>query len=88
MLSSTVLRMGIQRTPYQKAYQLQTESQEFTVDFKGCERQLHWIKISLILDKSEKHLSIYDSDNAECAARSIQILSLQTYPMPTVQLIQ
>ena len=39
MLSSKVLRMGIQKTPYHKTYELQTGSQEFTVDLKGCERQ-------------------------------------------------
>ena len=29
--------MGIQKTPYQKTYELQPGSQEFTVDFKGCD---------------------------------------------------
>ena len=33
MLSSKVLRMGIQKTPYQKTYELQAGPQEFTVDF-------------------------------------------------------
>ena len=37
MLSSKVLRMGIQKTPYQKTYELQSCSQEFTVDFNGCD---------------------------------------------------
>ena len=38
MLSSKVLRMGIQKTPNQKTYELPADSQEFTVVFKGCDR--------------------------------------------------
>ena len=72
MLSSKVLRMGIQKTPYQKTYELQAGSQEFTVDFKGCDRQLDCFEISLLYDKSDKHLTIYDNSKAECAARMIK----------------
>ena len=39
--------MGIQKTPYQKTYELQAGSQEFTVDFKGCDRQFDWFEMSL-----------------------------------------
>ena len=38
MLSSKVLRISIQKTPYGKTYKLQAGSQEFTVDFKSCDR--------------------------------------------------
>ena len=78
MLSSKVLRMGIQKTPYQKTYELQAGSQEFTVDFKGCDRQFDWLEISLLYNKSDKHLTIYDSYNAGCAARMIKKLSYRT----------
>ena len=63
--------MGIQKTPYQKTYKLQEGSQEFTVDSKGCDRQFDWLEISLLYDKSDKHLTIFDSYNAECASRII-----------------
>ena len=65
MLSSKVLRMSIQKTPYQKTYEFQTGLQEFTVDFRGCERQFDWLEISLVYDKSDKDLTVYDSYNAE-----------------------
>ena len=39
LMSLKVLRMWMQKTSYQKTYELQTRSQEFIVDFKGCERQ-------------------------------------------------
>ena len=71
MFSSNVLRMGIQKTPYQKTYEFQVGSQEFDVDFKGCERQFDWLEISVVYDKSNNHTTIYDSYNAECAARMI-----------------
>ena len=65
MLSSKVLRMSIQKTPYQKTYEFQTGLQEFTVDFRDCERQFDWLEISLVYDKSDKDLTVYDSYNAE-----------------------
>ena len=76
MLSSNVLRMGIQKTPYQKTYELQAGYQKFTMDFKGCNRQFDWLKISLLYNKSIKHLTIYDSYNAECAAKMIKKIEL------------
>ena len=63
MLSSKVLRMGIEKTPDQKTYELQAGSQEFTVDFKGCDRQLDWLKICLLYNKSDKHLTFCNSYN-------------------------
>ena len=76
MLSSKVLRMGIEKTPYQKTYELQAGSQEFTVNFKGSDRQFDRLEISLLYDKSDKHLTLYDSYNAECAARMIKSVEL------------
>ena len=56
--SSKILRMGIQKSPYQKTHKMQVCSQELMVDFKGCDRQFDWLKISLVYDKSDKHLTI------------------------------
>ena len=52
---------GLQKTPYQKTYEMQVGSQEFTIDFKGYDRQFDWLGISLVYDKSDKHLIIYVS---------------------------
>ena len=68
--------MEIQKTPYQKIYQLQVGSQEFDVNFKRCGRQIDWLKFSLVYDKSDKHTTIYDCHNAKCAARMIQNVEL------------
>ena len=66
--------MGVQKTPYQKTYELQAGSQDFSVDFQGANRQFDWIEISLVYDKSNKHLTAYDSYNAECASKFIKSL--------------
>ena len=74
LFSARVLRMGVQKTPYQKTYELQVGSQEFTVDFQCTNRQFDWIKISLLYDKSDKHLTSYYSYNAECTCKLIKSL--------------
>ena len=88
MLSSKVSRMGIQKTLFQKIYKLQMGLEGFTVGFKGCKRQFDWLEISLVYNKSDKHLRIYNSYNAECAAKIINVSSSQIFPMPTTQQTQ
>ena len=46
------------------------------MDFKRCERQFDWLKISLVYDKSDKHTTIYDTCNAKCTARMIKNIEL------------
>ena len=48
LFSAKVLRVGVQNTPYQKTYELQAASQDFTVDFQGANRQFDWIEVSLV----------------------------------------
>ena len=69
MLSSKVLCMGIQKTPYQKTYKLQVGSQNFEVDLKGWGKQFDWLESLLVYDKSDEHTTNYDSYNAEYVAR-------------------
>ena len=64
----------MQKTPYQKTYELQAGSQDFTVDFQGANRLINWIKISLVYNKSDKHVTAYDSYNAECVSKFIKSL--------------
>ena len=46
------------------------------MDFKSCNRQFYWLEISLHYGKSGKHLTIYDSYNAKCAARVLKKIVL------------
>ena len=76
LVFSRVLRIGIQKTPYQKTYEMQVGSQEFTADVKRCNRQFDWLEISLIYDKSDKYLTIYDTYIVESAAKMIKCIEL------------
>ena len=67
---------GYKKTPYQKTYELQVGSQEFTLDFKECKRQFYWLEVSLVYDKIDKQTTIYVSYNAECVARMIKNIEL------------
>ena len=77
LASQNKLRTGIQRTPYQKSYELVAGSQSRTVTFNNAYKQFSFLEISLVFDRSDQHLSIYDSYNAEVAATQIKSIKLQ-----------
>ena len=66
--------MGAQKTPIQKTYEIKKESDSLNVEFLGANRQLDWLEISIVNDKSDKHTSTYDSYNGELAAQKIKSL--------------
>ena len=63
MVSKKILRMGVQKAPIQKPYEIQKGSDSLNVEFLGSNRQFDWIEISIVPDKSNKHATIYDSYN-------------------------
>ena len=79
MVSKKILRMGAQKTPIQKTYEIQTGSDSLNVEFLGSNRQFDWIEISIVPDKSDKHTTIYDSYNREMAAQLIKSLQLSNF---------
>ena len=68
MVSKKILRMGAQKTPIQKAYEIQKRSDSLNIEFLAANRQFEWIEISIAPDKSDKHTTIYGSYNREMAA--------------------
>ena len=76
MVSKKILRMGVQKTPTQKTYEISIGSDSISSDFLGSNRQFYWLEISLVYSKSDKHTTIYDSCNAELAAKYIKSLKL------------
>ena len=68
------MRTGIQRTPYQKSYELVTGSQSRTIDFNNAYKQFSFLEVSLVFDRNDKHLSIY---NFSVAATQIKSIKLQ-----------
>ena len=72
MVSKKILRMGAQKTPIQKTYEVNKGSDSLNVQFLGSNRQFDWIEISIVPDRSDKHTTIYDSYNRELASQDIK----------------
>ena len=79
MVSKKILRMGTQKTPLQKTYEISKGMDSLNVEYLGSNRQFDWIEISIVPDKSDKHTTIYDSYNRELAAQEIKILKLSNF---------
>ena len=79
MVSKKIIRMGAQKTPIQKTYEIKQGSDSLNVEFLGPNRQFDWIEISIVPDKSGKHTTIYDSYNRETAAQLIKTLQLSNF---------
>ena len=45
----------------------------------GSNRQFGWIEISLVYHKSDKHTTIYDSNNVELAGKYIKSVKLSNF---------
>ena len=77
LVSESKLRTGIQKTPYQKSYELIAGAQSRTINFNNALKQFSFLEISLVYDRSDKHLSICDSYNSEVASTQIKSIKLQ-----------
>ena len=77
MVSNQVLRTGLKLFPYQKSYEIVAGGQSKTFTFTNAFKQFEFLEISLVFDKSDQHLNIYDSYNAEVAATNIKSIKLQ-----------
>ena len=55
MVSKKIIRMGAQKTPIQKTYEIKTGSDSLNVQFLGANRQFDCIEISVVNDKSDNH---------------------------------
>ena len=71
--------MGVQKTLIQKTYEISAGADSISVDFLGSNRQFDWLEISLVFDKSDKHTTIYDSYNAELAAKYIKSVQVSNF---------
>lgn len=79
MVSKKILRMGTQKTLLQKTYEINVGQDSIDVEFLGANRQFDWVELSLVVDKSNKHATIYDSYNYEIAARTIKSVRLSNF---------
>ena len=78
MVSENLLRTGIRKAPLQKSYELVSGAQSKTITFNNAFKQFSFLEISLVFDRSNHHLRIYDSYNSEVAATKIKTIKLQS----------
>ena len=75
--SESALIMGVLPPPYQQLFEINKGAQSITVTFKGAQRQVQWLEISLIYDKSFQYLTTYDSYDLELATKLIEKIKFQ-----------
>ena len=80
MVSRKILRMGAQKAPLQKTYEISKGQDSLNVEFLSSNRQVNWLEISIVEDKIDKHATVYDSYNREIAAQKIKTLKLSNFP--------
>ena len=79
MVSKKVLRMGAQKKPIQKTYEINIGQDSLDVDFLGVTRQIDQIEILLVYDKSNKRTRIYDSYNVQMASKKNKSIKLNNF---------
>ena len=73
----TALRQGVLPAPFQQGFEVSTGTQSFTCTFKGAQRQIDWLEISIIYDNSYHHSTICDSYDVELAAKLIKTIKFE-----------
>ena len=71
------LRTGVISSPYQQTFETNTGTQSLKVNFRGLNKQIEWLEISLVFDKRDQHQTVYDSYDVELAAKYMQFLALE-----------
>ena len=79
MVSNKILRMSAQKTPLKNNYEISKGTDSLNVEFLGSNRQFDWIEISIVPRKSDRHTTIYNICNRECAAQEIKTLKLSIF---------
>ena len=69
-------RTEIKMTPYQLSFQINVGSQRLALNFVETNRQLAFLKLSLVYDKSDHHKTIYDSCNVEVGTQKVKSLKI------------
>ena len=75
--SETALRQGVLPSPYQRLFEINRGTQIYTCTFKGAQRQIDWLEISIVYDKYFQHTTTYDSYDLELASKIIQTIKFE-----------
>ena len=63
-------------TPYPQSFGINIGSQSLVVNFVGANRQFAFLELSLVSDKSDPQITIYDSYNLEIFNQIIKSLKI------------
>ena len=80
--SETALRQGVLPAPFQQEFEISTGTQNFTCTFKGAQRQIDWLEISIVYDNSYHHSTIYDSYDVKPAAKLMKTIKFDNASTP------
>ena len=75
--SRSALRTGVILSPYLQSFEINVGTQFLKVNFRGLNKQIEWLEISLVFDKSNQHQTAYDSYDVKLAAKHVQLLALE-----------
>ena len=73
--SCGALKTGVISSPFQQSFEIIAGTQSLKVNFRGLHKQIEWLEISLVFDKSNQHQTVYDSYNVELPAKYVQLLA-------------
>ena len=72
--SRSALRTVIILSPYQQSFETNVGTQSLNINFRGLNKQIEWLEISLVFDKSGQPQAVYDSYDVELAAKYVPLL--------------
>ena len=75
--SCGTLRTGVISSPYQQSFEINTRTLSLKVNFRGLNKQIEWLEIYLVFDKSDQHQTVYNNYDVELAAKYVQLLALE-----------
>ena len=75
--SRSILRTGVILSPYQQSFDINVGPRSLKVNICGLNKQIEWLDIYLVFDKSDKHQIVCDSYDVELAAKYVQLLALE-----------
>ena len=72
--SRSASRTVIILSPYQQSFEINVGTQSLNINFRGLNKQIEWLEISLVFDKSGQPQAVYDSYDVELAAKYVPLL--------------
>ena len=64
-------------SPYQQSFEINVGTQSLNVKFRELNKQIEWLEISLVFERSHQHQTVKDRYDVELAAKYVQLLALE-----------